>query len=90
MSDIVHDIIIVDAREELESLQRRPANVHPEELVALARAVGRGVTSKGGKHPWKCKKAGKRPFTIPNHPGTLKPGTVRMILSFIEDDLTDA
>ena len=76
----------MDAGEELKRLRRRAANVHPEELVSLARAVGREV-ARGGKHPWKCKRPGRLPFTIPNHPGTLKPGTVHKILDRIEEDL---
>lgn len=38
-------------------------------------------------------KSGKRPFTIPVHPGTLKLGTARAILkaaSISEDDFFDA
>lgn len=78
----------MDAAEELKRLAARPANVHPEEVIALARAAGWEVT-KGAKHRWKCKKAGRFPFVVANHPGTMKPGTVRRILSIIEEDLLE-
>jgi len=76
-------------RDEIERLRRRPANVRPDELAALAKAAGWN-TRRGGRHRWVFQKPEQpRPIVIPDHPGNLTPRIVRMVLNQIEAALEE-
>ncbi|GBD13321.1 hypothetical protein HRbin24_01347 [bacterium HR24] len=77
----------MDARELLEELRRRPANVRPEELVRLAEMAGWQVRV-GAKHRYMLERRGFFPVAVPKHGGrALKKGTVLRILAVIEASL---
>lgn len=73
----------------LSELRGRLANLRSQELMRLARALGRERYSQRGKEPTCISTLlpQSRPISIPDHPGTLKKGTANNILDAFEQDL---
>jgi hypothetical protein len=73
-------------RREIESLRNSIHNVRPDDLVSLAKSLGR-KKSKKGKHPTyeSTLMPSRNPLSIPGHP-TIKPGTARSILDELDAD----
>lgn len=74
-------------RGEIEALRHSIHNVRPDDLVSLAKSLGR-EKSKKGKHPtYESSLMPKtNPLSIPGHP-TIKAGTARNILDQLEADI---
>lgn len=72
-------------RRTLEGLRRRVGSIRRSELETIATAVGRRRANRG-KEPTYTRD-GWFPLSIPDHPGTLAPGTARNIIACLESDL---
>ena len=74
------------ARQKIQLLRRRLANVKRRELVNLAESVGRRFTGRGDEPTYE--KVGRKPLTIPGHEGTMKSKWVtKNILNLLEEDI---
>ena len=72
-------------RRELAELRARTA-VKPKELERFAKRVGRRRSIRGQEPTFELE--GRRPLSIPIHPGDLRIGTKNNILDTLEGDLT--
>ena len=72
-------------RLEIAQLRRRLGSIRPRELIHIAKALGRRSDSRGKEQTFICDWG--MPLSIPNHPGTEKPGTARSILDALEADI---
>lgn len=72
----------------LEILRRKSANIRPDELIRLAKSLGR-VASPRGKEPTFISTLlpNRKPLSIPNHPGALPRYTAESILDVLEEDI---
>jgi len=73
----------MDVPAEIQRLRRKAANVTTQEMCRLAEAAG--WSGRRRKH-WVYSRPGRFPVVIPDHSGSLKPGTVRQILDQLEED----
>jgi hypothetical protein len=71
-------------KRELAKLRARSA-VKAKELERFAEKVGRRRSTRGKEPTFEL--AGRRPLSIPHHPGDLKIGTKNNILDTLEGDL---
>ena len=77
-----------DLRQELEALRSARHNIRPNDLVSLAKKLGRRLDPKRGKHPMYVSDLlpHNKPISIPGHP-TIKSYTAMAILDDLEVDL---
>ncbi len=69
-------------------MKRRLGSIRPDELAAIARALGREKSNRGKEPTYvRAGAAGWFPLSIPNHPGTLKTGTANSIVNQLLDDV---
>lgn len=78
----------MNLRRRIQRLRQRKANVRFRELRALLESAGWEAKSVRGSHH-SFVKAGRRPLTIVNHPGALKPLSVDRTLDELERDIED-
>ena len=79
---------IAALRRRIAQLRRGAGNVNHQKLASVAKALGRRRDTSRGKEPtFVSNKEGWLPLSIPDHPGTLRKGTVFNILEILEDDL---
>ena len=71
----------------IEALRARKHNIRPNDLVSVAKALGR-EKEKRGKHPTYVSRIipTRNPISIPGHP-TIKTGTALGILDELEADV---
>jgi len=74
-------------RGEIEALRAGKHNIRPDDLVQLAKSLGRKL-DKRGKHPTYVSELmpTRNPISIPGHP-TIKAGTALNILDELEADI---
>jgi hypothetical protein len=78
---------IQELRDELAAFRRCLGSIKPRELVSIAESIGRKPANRGKEPTWAM--PGFFPFSIPQHPGTLKKGTARNIIASLEEDLDE-
>lgn len=91
-NDIAGDIVtpkrLTKIRKEVEALWARKRSLRAAELMAVAKKLGREKDTQRGKEPTFVRVApGWFPLSIPDHPGTVAPGTAANILAQLEDDI---
>jgi hypothetical protein len=75
-------------RRQIESLQKRPVDIRPRELIRLATALGRKEVNRGKEPTYESTELDTPVVAIPKHGGaTLSPGTARNILDQLELDV---
>lgn len=72
-------------QQQLDNMRKRLGSIKPQELVAIAQALGRKRFDRG-KEPTYIGPRGF-PISIPGHPGTLKKGTALNIINSLEADV---
>lgn len=78
-------------RRELQDKLRHPQNTRANELISLANQVGR-ILDNRGKEPTYVRASDPSlspPLSIPNHPGEMRPLTVKSIVSALLSDCDD-
>jgi hypothetical protein len=87
MGGIIDKDRLDELQAEIDALRACVHNVRPDDLVSLAKKLGR-EKSKKGKHPTyeSYLMPEKNPLSIPGHP-KIKPGTARKILDELEADV---
>ena len=73
-------------KQRLNELRKNAHNLQPNDLIRLARALGR-KRFKRGKEPTYISPISVRPLSIPYHSTALKQGTARNILDQLEQDI---
>jgi hypothetical protein len=86
MGGIINKEKLIRLRAEIEAFRGSIYNVRPDDLVSLARSLGR-EKAKRGKHPtYVSTLVARNPISIPGHP-TIKPRTAASILDELEADI---
>jgi hypothetical protein len=87
MGGIINKEKLAELQADIESFRRAIHNVRPDQLVSLAKKLGR-EKSKKGKHPTyeSTVMPERNPLSIPGH-RTIKSGTKRSILDELEVDI---
>lgn len=87
MGGIINKQKLEKLRKRVQAMRGSIHNVHPDDLVSLARSLGR-EKSKKGKHPTyeSLLMPNATPLSIPGYP-TIKAGTARNILDQLEADI---
>ena len=87
MGGIINLQKLAKLRGQIDSYRGSINNVRPDDLISLAKSLGR-EKSKKGKHPTYESTLMPRatPLSIPRH-RTIKPGTARNILDQLEADI---
>ena len=87
MGGIINKQKLAEIREEIEALRSASRSIRSNDLVSLAKKLGRERVVRG-KHPQYSSTLlpNRNPISIPAHPGTLKVGTALKILDELEVD----
>ena len=75
------------ARRTLDALRARKSSIRADELIRLAKSIGRKKVKRGGELTYEMDRPGWFAIAIPKHPGTLKIGTAVNILDALEEDI---
>jgi len=74
----------------LNALRLKPNNIRSNELIKLAKSLGRGLFNRGHEPNYLSELLPKsRPISIPNHPGAMARFTAENILDQLEQDIFD-
>ncbi len=78
-------------KRQLQEMYKSPYNRKPEAFISIAKQLGRTLANRG-KEPTYIREHDpvlSPPLSIPNHPGDMKPGTARSIISTLLSDVDD-
>lgn len=78
-------------KKRLEEMRKSPYGITAEELISLAKKLGRTRDNRG-KEPTYIRESDPiltPPLSIPAHPGDLKVGTAKSIINSLLDDADD-